>query len=95
MSRQVLIALFVGFSTFMPPFKTNGQIPPSKYMKPYKHSLVGEWEGTLQNRTPLRLTISACDENVSGFYSLENEFTTIEMTGVWKDLDACNAFYLG
>ena len=57
----------------------------SPFETPYKRSLVGEWEGTLQNRTPLRLTISACDENVSGFYSVENEFTTIEMTGVWKD----------
>ena len=85
MSQQVLIVLIVGFITFIAPFKANGQIPQSKYMKPYKRSLVGEWEGTLQNRTPLRLTISACDENVSGFYSVENEFTTIEMTGVWKD----------
>jgi hypothetical protein len=57
----------------------------SPYEKPYKRSLNGEWEGTLQDRTPLRLTISACDENVSGFYSVENEFTTIEMTGIWKD----------
>ena len=57
----------------------------SPYEKPYKRSLNGEWEGTLQDRTPLRLTIAANDENVSGFYSLENEFITIEMTGMWKD----------
>jgi hypothetical protein len=57
----------------------------SPYEKPYKRSLNGEWEGTLQDRTPLRLTIAANDENVSGFYSLENEFVTIEMEGLWKD----------
>ena len=57
----------------------------SPYEKPYKRSLNGEWEGILQDRTPLRLTIAANDENVSGFYSIENDFFTIEMTGMWKD----------
>ncbi len=57
----------------------------SPFETPYKRSLVGEWEGNLQNRTLLRLTIVANDENVSGFYSIENDFFTIEMTGYWKD----------
>jgi len=57
----------------------------SPFETPYKRSLVGEWEGKLQDGTPLRLTIAANDENVSGFYSIENVFFTIEMTGYWKD----------